>query len=109
MTITISEIECTSITLIVKQRLYDGNLPTCNQPNPDNKEVLALVIEYAKINNSYLILATNHGCDLVCIVVKDKNGEYHLLNGNGGLIASLRLHMLTDSETWKHTCTPGNG
>ena len=72
----------TNITVVKEQEMPDGNFPTCPYPNPEIKEAMALVMEYAKKVNADLLLATDPDCDRVGIAVKDTEGNYQLLSGN---------------------------
>lgn len=82
VTRTLKEAGYTNVTVVKEQEQPDGNFPTCPYPNPEIKETMALSIEYAKKSNSDLLLATDPDCDRVGVAVKNKMGEYELLNGN---------------------------
>lgn len=82
VTRTLKEMGYTNITVVKEQEQPDGNFPTCPFPNPEIKEAMALVMEYAKKCNADLLLATDPDADRVGIAVKDKDGEYVLLSGN---------------------------
>lgn len=71
-----------NITLVEEQRLPDGNFPTCPYPNPEEKETLALGLEYCKKKKADVLIATDPDCDRVGIAVKNNRGEYVLLSGN---------------------------
>lgn len=59
----------------------NGKFPTCPYPNPENAEVLSVAIEFAKVNKSELVLATDPDCDRLGVAVK--NGEeFDILSGN---------------------------
>lgn len=82
VTRTLKEAGYTNVTVVKEQEQPDGNFPTCPYPNPEIKETMALSIEYAKKSNADLLLATDPDCDRVGVAVKNKMGEYELLNGN---------------------------
>lgn len=71
-----------NITLVAEQEMPDGRFPTCPYPNPEEKEAMALGIEYAGRVNAELVLATDPDCDRVGISVRDESGDYILLSGN---------------------------
>ena len=71
----------TNISVVKEQEYPDGNFPTCPYPNPEIREAMELGIQYAKAQNSDLLLATDPDCDRVGIAVR-KDGGYQLLNGN---------------------------
>lgn len=70
------------ITMVKEQEYPDGTFPTCPYPNPEEKDAMALGIEYAKRVNADLVLATDPDCDRVGIAVKNHENEYTLLSGN---------------------------
>ena len=70
------------ITMVKEQEYPDGTFPTCPYPNPEEKDAMALGIEYAKRVNADLVLATDPDCDRVGIAVKKHENEYTLLSGN---------------------------
>lgn len=82
VTRTLREMGYTNITVVDEQREPDGNFPTCPRPNPEEKEAMALGIEYAKRYHADLLLATDPDCDRVGIAVKGRDGEYVLLSAN---------------------------
>lgn len=70
-----------NIVIVKEQEYPDGNFPTCQYPNPEIKEALALGIQCAKEHGSELLLATDPDCDRVGTAVKTDDG-YALLSGN---------------------------
>ena len=78
----LAEADYTNIKIVPEQKLPDGNFPTCPYPNPELAEALKLGIEYARINNADLLLATDPDCDRVGIAVRDEHDEYQILTGN---------------------------
>ncbi len=70
------------IFLVNSQIRPDGNFPTVKAPNPENKEVFEEAIKLAKEKEADIILATDPDCDRVGVAVKDREGDYILLNGN---------------------------
>lgn len=71
----------TQVIIPKEQREPDGNFPTCQSPNPELREALAVGLRWAEQTGSDLLLATDPDCDRVGVAVKD-NGGYTLLNGN---------------------------
>lgn len=82
VTRVLNEMGYTNITVVKEQEQPDGTFPTCPYPNPEIKEAMALGMEYAKMCDADLLLATDPDCDRVGIAVKNKKGEYELLTGN---------------------------
>lgn len=99
------EMGYTNITVVKDQEQPDGYFPTCPYPNPEVKEAMTLGIEYAKVCNADLLLATDPDCDRVGIAVKNKEGEYELLTGNQ--VGILLLDYIC-SQRIKHSMMPKN-
>lgn len=71
-----------NIFVVPEQEKPDGNFPTVNSPNPENPEAFDIALRYAKDENPDLIFGTDPDSDRIGIAVKNKAGEYILLNGN---------------------------
>lgn len=78
----LSELGFENVHLLASQAEPDGNFPTVEYPNPEEKEALNLAINKAKELNAELIMATDPDADRVGIAIKDNNDDYILLNGN---------------------------
>ncbi|MBL7876188.1 MAG: phospho-sugar mutase [Cyclobacteriaceae bacterium] len=72
----------TNLILIDEQKKPDGNFPTVQSPNPEEKSAMELTIQKGKAVNADLIMATDPDTDRVGIGIKDAQGEFFLLNGN---------------------------
>lgn len=83
-----------NVTLVEEQMTYDGNFPTVEYPNPEEKEALSMALEKAKEIDAELVMATDPDADRVGIAVKDNHNEWVLLNGNqtGTLIINYMLN-----------------
>lgn len=99
------EMGYTNIKIVKEQEEPDGNFPTCPFPNPEIEEAMALGIEYAKRSNADLLLATDPDCDRVGIAVRNKEGEYELLNGNQ---TGMLLLDYICSQRIKHNMMPND-
>lgn len=73
-----------NLRTVEAQMIPDGNFPTVQSPNPENRECFDLAVEMIKQRNidCDLIIGTDPDGDRIGVVVKDKNGEYFALNGN---------------------------
>jgi len=65
-----------------KQIVPDGNFPTVKYPNPEEKESFDESIKLAKEKKADIIIANDPDADRMGAGIKNKNGEYVLLNGN---------------------------
>ncbi len=89
----LKEIGVSSLFVVPEQEQPDGNFPTVNSPNPENSEAFTLAIKYAKEQNADLIFGTDPDSDRIGVVVRDKDGNYAVLNGNqtGSLLCEFIL------------------
>lgn len=83
----------TNVTLVEEQMTYDGDFPTVEYPNPEEKEALTLALKKAKEIDAELVMATDPDADRVGIAIKNHRNEWVLLNGNqiGALIINYTL------------------
>lgn len=72
----------TNISLVEEQAIPDGNFPTVKSPNPEESSALEMAISKAQKEGASLVMATDPDADRVGIAVKDKSGNFILLNGN---------------------------
>jgi phosphoglucomutase len=83
-----------NVTLVEEQMVYDGDFPTVEYPNPEEKEALSMALEKAKEIDAELVMATDPDADRVGIAVKNHHDDWTLLNGNqtGVLIINYMLN-----------------
>ncbi len=86
-----------NIIHVAEQDIPNGNFPTVKSPNPEESEAFTLAISKAKAEQAELIMGTDPDADRVGIIVRKKDGEYQLLNGNQ-TAAILIYYLLTK---WK--------
>jgi len=67
---------------VPEQDVQSGDFPTVVSPNPENPEAMAMGIAKAKETGASIVLASDPDADRIGVVVRDKKGEYQLLNGN---------------------------
>lgn len=70
-----------NVITVEEQIIPDGNFPTVNSPNPEEKSALDLAIKTAQKYNADIVLGTDPDADRVGVAIKTKNG-YELLSGN---------------------------
>ncbi len=87
-----------NVVVVKEQEMPDGNFPTVDSPNPENKEGFEIAIGYAKECGADLIIGTDPDADRVGIIVKNKNGEYNNFTGNqvGALLCEYILSSLKE-------------
>ncbi|MDG2173688.1 MAG: phospho-sugar mutase [Flavobacteriaceae bacterium] len=71
-----------NVLYVQEQMVPDGNFPTVESPNPEEKEALSLGLDLAKQNDADIVIGTDPDADRLGIAVKDLNNHYILLNGN---------------------------
>jgi phosphoglucomutase len=72
----------TNIIHVPEQDITDGNFPTVKSPNPEEPDALRLAIKKAVETNAELVMATDPDADRLGLAVKDRKGDFILLNGN---------------------------
>ncbi len=71
-----------NVHIVEEQSTPDGNFPTVNYPNPEEKETMSIGLAKAKKIDADILLGTDPDADRVGIGVKNDRGEWILLNGN---------------------------
>ena len=71
-----------NVLYVEEQMEPDGDFPTVESPNPEEKEALSLGLDLAKHSNADVVIGTDPDADRLGIAVKDLNNDYILLNGN---------------------------
>ena len=71
-----------NVLYVQEQMEPDGNFPTVESPNPEEKEALSLGLNLAKQSDADIVIGTDPDADRLGIAVKDLNNDYILLNGN---------------------------
>ena len=72
----------TQIYTVPEQDVVSGDFPTVKSPNPEEPAALAMAIARAKEVGAELVVASDPDADRLGSAVRDKNGEYVLINGN---------------------------
>jgi phosphoglucomutase len=71
-----------NVHIVEAQATPDGNFPTVNYPNPEEKETMSMGLAQAEALNADILLGTDPDADRVGIGVKNDKGEWILMNGN---------------------------
>ena len=77
----LKEIGFKNVHIVKEQEQPDGNFPTVEYPNPEDKKAFTLAIELAKKVDAEIVLATDPDADRLGVFVKNNN-EYIPLTGN---------------------------
>ena len=93
------EIGIQNLYVVPEQKDPDGNFPTVDYPNPEDKKAFKLALELAKKVNADVVLANDPDADRLGIYAKDtKTGEYMTYTGNMSalLIAEYRISQMKE-------------
>ena len=71
-----------NIHIVKEQQVPDGAFPTVSYPNPEVQEAFDLADALSKEVDADIALATDPDADRIGVHVKDKDGNYHALDGN---------------------------
>jgi len=94
----------TNLHIVEEQAVPDGNFPTVESPNPEEKTALKMALELAKKIDADLLFGTDPDCDRVGLAVKNKTGKWILLNGNeAGTILINYLLEKTPAEAYSNS------
>jgi phosphoglucomutase len=72
----------TNVHIVEEQAKPDGNFPTVVYPNPEESEAMSIGLKKAKDLDADILLGTDPDADRVGIAIKDKQGNWVLMNGN---------------------------
>ncbi len=98
---SLKEFGFTNIKLVPEQSIIDGNFPTVDSPNPEERKTMAMAIELAAKEGAELVLATDPDADRIGVALRTAAGEYVLLNGNQTLTLLLCYQLTRWSELGK--------
>lgn len=71
-----------NVHIVEEQSKPDGNFPTVEYPNPEEKETMSIGLKKAEELNADILLGTDPDADRVGIGIKNHKGEWVLMNGN---------------------------
>lgn len=98
----LKEIGFENVNVVNEQEKPDGNFPTVEYPNPEDKKAFELALKLAKEKNAEIVLATDPDADRLGVYAKDsKTGEYKAFTGNMSalLIAEYILSQKKEKNT----------
>lgn len=72
----------TNVIHVPEQDVQSGDFPTVDSPNPENASAMAMAIAKARETGAEIVVASDPDADRIGLVVRDKKGEYQLVNGN---------------------------
>ena len=92
-----------NIISVPEQDIVDGNFPTVKSPNPEEPGALKMAIEKARETGAELVMASDPDADRLGIAVKNRKGEFVLLNGNqtGAILTYYILSQFKEKKKYK--------
>ena len=88
----------TNVIMVKEQAVIDGNFPTVESPNPEERKTMSMAIDLAAKEGADLVLATDPDSDRIGVALRNKKGEYVLLNGNQTLVLLLSYQLTRWAE-----------
>ena len=90
-----------NVSVVAEQAVVDGNFPTVDSPNPEERKTMMKAIELAAKEGADLVLATDPDSDRLGVALRNKQGEYVLLNGNQTLALIMSYQLTRWAELGK--------
>ena len=97
----LNELGFKNVYVVPEQAKPDGNFPTVDYPNPEDKKAFKLALELAEKVDADVVLATDPDADRLGIYAKDtKTGKYMPYTGNMSalLIAEYRISQMKEKN-----------
>ena len=91
----------TNVIMVPEQSVVDGNFPTVESPNPEERKTMSMAIDLAKAEGADLVLATDPDSDRLGVALRTGAGDYVLLNGNQTLALLLSYQLTRWAELGK--------
>ncbi len=88
----------TNIITVPEQDVLSGDFPTVVSPNPEESAALDLAIKKAIETGADLVMATDPDADRIGTAIRDKNGNFVLVNGNQTMLICLYYLMTRRDE-----------
>lgn len=95
-----------NVHVVDEQATPDGNFPTVIYPNPEESEAMSIGLKKAKQIDADILLGTDPDADRVGIGIKDKKGEWVLMNGNQ--TAVLAFNYMIEARKAKGIAQPND-
>ncbi len=83
----------TNVHIVKEQEEPNGNFPTVDSPNPEERAALKMALELAEEVQADVVIGTDPDSDRLGVAVRNEEGEMVLLNGNqcGALLTDYLL------------------
>lgn len=94
----LTELGFKNLYVVKEQEMPDGDFPTVDYPNPEDKNAFTLALNLAKKVDADIVLANDPDADRVGIYSKGDNGEYIPYTGNMSSVLLLEYELSQKKE-----------
>ena len=94
----LTELGFKNLYIVKEQEMPDGDFPTVEYPNPEDKNAFKLALDLAKKVDADIVLANDPDADRVGIYSKGDNGEYIPYTGNMSSVLLLEYELSQKKE-----------
>ncbi|WP_288268893.1 phospho-sugar mutase [uncultured Methanobrevibacter sp.] len=94
----LNELGFKNVYIVKEQEEPNGDFPTVDYPNPEDKNAFKLALELAKKVDADIVLANDPDADRVGMYSKDDNGNYVPYTGNMASILLLEYELSQKKE-----------
>ena len=95
-----------NVTVVEEQMEPNGNFPTVVYPNPEEAEAMSIGLKKAATLDADILLGTDPDSDRVGIGIKDRKGNWVLMNGNQ--TAVLAFNYLIEARRERGVAQPND-
>lgn len=95
-----------NVHIVEEQAKPDGNFPTVEYPNPEERATMSIGLQKAKELDADILCGTDPDADRIGIGIKDTKGNWVLMNGNQ--TAVLAFNYMIESRREKGIARPND-
>src|SRR6476620_5790227 len=95
-----------NVHIVEDQAKPDGNFPTVDYPNPEERATMSIGLQKAKELDADILCGTDPDADRIGIGIKDTKGNWVLMNGNQ--TAVLAFNYMIESRREKGIAQPND-
>jgi phosphoglucomutase len=95
-----------NVHIVEEQAKPDGNFPTVEYPNPEERATMSIGLQKAKELDADILCGTDPDADRIGIAIKDSKGAWVLMNGNQ--TAVLAFNYMIESRKEKGIAQPND-
>jgi phosphoglucomutase len=95
-----------NVHIVEEQAKPDGNFPTVDYPNPEERATMSIGLQKAKDLDADILCGTDPDADRIGIGIKDTKGNWVLMNGNQ--TAVLAFNYMIESRKEKGIAQPND-